>query len=157
MKRKLIVALTFFSLLLSGCGDQLTTAVISGDVETLRALLDGGADPNAIIAFRHPNFAGGKRVKRRLLVVAAVHGHTGEAELLIGSGANLSHPQNEFAICPAAALGHVEFVQILIRAGIPATPRRKCGPDGDASPIQIAEARGHSEIVQILRVAGANR
>ncbi len=89
--------------------------------------------------------------------MTAVHGHTAVVELLIGHGAALTHPHNEFAICPAAALGHVEIVVIFLRAGISANPQRKCGPNGDMSPVQIAEARGHSEIVRVLLAAGATR
>ncbi len=154
MKRGFAAALVVLGVALSGCGDGLSSAVISGDVAALRELLDDGADPDEVISFRHPNFAGGRVVRRRVLVAAAVHGNLAVAEMLIGGGATLSHPQNEFAICPAAALGHADIVQLFMRAGIPATPRRKCGLHRDATPIQIAQARGHSEIVQILRRAG---
>ena len=66
MIRIIFATLAVFGLILSGCGDRLTTAVISGDAETLRKLLDDGADPDEIISFKHPNFAGGRVVRRRL-------------------------------------------------------------------------------------------
>ena len=114
MKRGFVAALIVFGVALAGCGDGLSSAVISGDVEKLRMLLDDGADPDEVISFRHPDFAGGRTVERRALVVAAVYGHVDVAELLIGAGATLSHPHNEFAICPAAALGHVDIVILLV-------------------------------------------
>ena len=157
MKWKGMAVLAVAGLIVAGCSDQLTSAVVSGDVEALRTLLDDGADPDAFISFRHPKFAGGNNVKRRLLVAAAVYGHTDVAELLIGSGATLSHPLNEFAICPAAALGHVDMVVLLVRAGVPPNPRRLCGARGDKTPLQIAEARGHTDITRVLRDAGAKR
>jgi hypothetical protein len=57
MMRKRIVAFTVVGLILAGCSDPLTTAVVSGDVKTLRTLLDDGADPDAFISFGHPKFA----------------------------------------------------------------------------------------------------
>jgi len=155
MMRKGFVVIAVAGLVLAGCSDQLTSAVVSGDVDAVQTLLDDGAHPDAFISFRHPKFAGGNKVRRRLLVAAAVHGHTDVAELLIGSGATLSHPHNEFAICPAAALGHVDMVILLIQVGVPPNPRRKCGERGDKTPLQIAEARGHFDITRVLRDAGA--
>ena len=86
MKRGFAAALVVLGVALSGCGDGLSSAVISGDVAALRELLDDGADPDEVISFRHPNFAGGRVVRRRVLVAAAVHGNLAVAEMLIGGG-----------------------------------------------------------------------
>ena len=42
-------------------------------------------------------------------------------------------------------------------AGLEVRGYRSCGRGGDASPLEIAERRGHDEIAKLLREAGAEQ
>lgn len=87
-----------------------------GDVPTLIALLEGGANPNLLdgpVPF-HP------------LDYAAMHGRADQADLLIAFGANLNAKDNFFgetplhyaiAACLEAPLSHLEVAQLLIDRG----------------------------------------
>lgn len=145
------------ALILVACGDSLSAIVTSGDVKKLESLLFEGADPNSVIVFKHRSFAGGKEVKRTLLVAAAVHGHVQIVELLISRGVALEHPDNAFALCPAAAFGYTEIVATLVRAGVSVNPTRKCGRNGSMSPLRIAQKGGYDDIIKTLVEAGAEQ
>ncbi len=146
---------------LAGCGDgvtdELSDAITSGNVETVHNMLSQGTDPNTVIAFKHPDFAGGREVERTPLVAAAVYGHAPIVKLLLDYGASVTHPGNAFAICPAVAFGYADIVRGLISAGIDVNPTRKCGRKGNMSPLQFAEARGDAGMVNMLVAAGATR
>ena len=139
--------------LMSGCSDPIAQAVARGDVEHLEALLREGADANAVVSFSHPRFAGGRTVRRTLLVAAAVHGDPRVVDVLVRNGANPRRSGNDFAICPAAAFGHVDVLRILLEAGASQNPSRKCGKNSNHSPLSIAQAGGHTAVVELLQAA----
>ncbi len=145
------------AVLLTGCSNPLAEALAEGDVEQLEALLHEGADANAVISFSHPAFAGGNTVKRRLLVAAAVYGNPQVVDVLVRNGATPTLSGNDFAICAAAAFGHEAVVRILLDAGASPSPSRKCGKDGNHSPLSIARAGGHAAVVELLEAAGSNQ
>lgn len=87
-----------------------------GDVDTLIALLEGGADPNRLDGPTpyHP------------LDYAAMHGRVDAADLLIAFGANMNAIDNlrgetplhyAIAACQFAPAGHLEVAQLLIDRG----------------------------------------
>ncbi len=152
--RPLIILCAF---LLTGCSDRAAEAIVDGDVEQLEALLHAGADANAEVSFSHPDFAGGNMVKRRLLVVAAVYGNPRVVDALVRNGATPTLSGNDFAICPAAAFGYQAVVRILLEAGASPSPPRKCGKDGNQSPLHIARARGHTAVAELLETAGSKQ
>ena len=142
---------------LSGCGDDVSDVISNGDVTRLEELIAEGLDPNSDVSFQHNRFAGGKRLRRSLLVAASVFGQVDIVYLLLDSGVDLADPHNAFAICPAVAFGHKEIVQALIASGVNVNPAQKCGRHGDRSPLDFAEARGDSDLVRMLKEAGAFR
>ncbi len=145
------------AVLLTGCSDPLAEALAEGDVEQLETLLHEGADANAVVSFSHPAFAGGDTVKRKLLVAAAVYGNPRVVDVLVRNGATPTLSGNDFAICAAAAFGHEAVVKILLEAGASPNPSRKCGKDGNQSPLDIARARGHMAVVEVLETAGSKQ
>jgi len=86
------------------------------DVDTLTALLDGGADPNLLDG----------PVPYHTLDYAALHGRADMADLLIAFGADMNAKDNLFgetplhyaiAACQFAPQGHMEVAQLLIERG----------------------------------------
>ncbi len=140
---------------IAACGDETSDAISNGDTNRLEELIAEGLDPNANVSFRHADFAGGKRIERSLLVAATVFGQKDMVYLLLERGVDLTNPRNAFAICPAVAFGHKEIVRALITSGVNVNPTRKCGRHGDRSPLAFAEARGDSDLIRMLKEAGA--
>ncbi len=139
--------------LLIGCSKPIAQAITNGDVQRLEELLREGANANAVMSFSHPRFAGGRAVKRTLLVAAAVQGDPRMVDVLVRNGANPRRSGNDFAICPAAAFGHVDVVRILLEAGASQSPSRMCGKNRNHSPLSIAQAGGHTAVVELLQAA----
>lgn len=148
-----------------------------------RALLDAGADPNAL-----------DRQRYDLVTIAAVRDDTEMVRLALERGAsarNVTSPYDGTALIAAAHLGHVGPVRALILAGAPldhvnnlkwtglieAIVLGDGGPrhtevvrllvgagadvnlaDGNGiTPLALAERRGHADMVRILEIAGARR
>ena len=145
---------------LTGAGpvtsDQIAQAVTSGNAEELGELIARGADVNAPISFSHPRFARGRTIAAPPLVAAALYGYTKVAWRLLESGARVTGRARS-AICPAVVFGHAGIVELLIRAGLDVRGYRNCGRGGNASPLELAERRGHDEIAELLRDAGAEQ
>ena len=149
--------------------------------DTMKALVDAGADPNALDADRYD-----------MVTIAAVADDpaTLEAALKLGNRAtNVTSRYDGTALIAAAHLGHVEVVRILIKAGAPLDHVNNLGwtaliesivlGDGGArhtatldalvqaganvhiadrqgmSPLHLAEGRGYREMAEILKAAGA--
>lgn len=125
-------------------------AAQGGSAEVLRALLD---DPRTDLhaPAEHVSSLGG----RTPLHFAAHGGHVDVADFLIRSGADAdarTTKEGHTHLCLAAAGGHAEVVELLLRHG--AQPD-VAAADGQ-TPLQLAEAKGHSRAVAALRrAAGA--
>ena len=149
--------------------------------DAMKALVDAGADPNALDADRYD-----------IVTIAAVANDpaTLEAALKLGNRAgNVTSRYDGTALIAAAHRGHVEVVRILIKAGAPLDHVNNLGwtaliesivlGDGGArhtatldalvqaganvnigdrqgmSPLHLAEGRGYREMAEILKAAGA--
>lgn len=81
---------------------DLCDASEKGDINSVRCLLDGGAD----VSYNHD----------APLVEASLNGHADVVRVLLNYGAN-ARAQDDKAICWASDEGHEEVVKILIEAG----------------------------------------
>jgi ankyrin repeat protein len=149
--------------------------------DAMKALVDAGAEPNALDADRYD-----------AVTIAAVADDpaTMGAALELGNRAtNVTSRYDGTALIAAAHLGHVEVVRMLIKAGAPLDHVNNLGwtaliesivlGDGGTrhtatlaalveaganvdiadrqglSPLHLAEARGYREMAEILKAAGA--
>ena len=132
----------------------------SGNIVKVRALLDAGADPNANRAsYAHLT----------ALHMAAMNSRLDVAKLLIERGADVNYlahnkfPKNvvgtplHFAACAGANA----MVQLLLERGADPDPGPgQCAPNSslrDASPLAMAEERGHTVAAELIRSAIASR
>jgi ankyrin repeat protein len=128
--------------------DAVTIAAVADDEETLRLLLAGGASAKLITS----------RYDGTALIAAAHLGHDGVVRQLIRAGAPLDHVNNLHwtAVIEAIVLGdggarHQATLKALLEAGA----STKLADRSGATPLQLAKARGHAAMVQMLAVAGA--
>lgn len=128
--------------------DGVTIAAVAGDVQTLRVLLELGANARAITS----------RYDGTALIAAAHLGHDDVVKALIAAGAPLDHVNNLgwTALIEAIVLGnggrrHTETLRALVRAGADVNLADR----NRTSPLALARARGYREMVQILQQAGA--
>jgi ankyrin repeat protein len=119
----------------------LMAAVISGNVETVKALLNAGAKVNPDAWYESP-----------CLAVAARKGYVEIVRELIAAGANVDRGFEYPPITEAASKGHTEVVRLLIEAGaeIDATDE-----DGGTALMDAAYF-GHSDTVKLLVDGGAD-
>ena len=122
---------------------QLLKAAQFGDLDSIRALLDEGADIEAR-----------DRGRATTLVIAAKHGHSQIVQLLIDSGANVNAKteSSETALFFAAKDDKtVDIVQLLLdnNADINATSTF-------GSPLIVAAEKGAVAVLQLLLDRGAN-
>lgn len=117
-----------------GGGDTaLAHAANHGRAETVRLLLDHGADPNRVSDGASP------------LMHAAVMGHQDVADMLLTAGAQAT-------VLAMVALGRAEHVRQLAGQSKPVGERDlRCG----MTPLHWAVALGHRETVAVLLAAGA--
>jgi uncharacterized protein len=116
-------------------------ATNAGDLNRVCALLDAGADVNALD--EHGQTA---------LMNAAYRGDAELAQLLIGRGANLNLTAKYrlTALMLAVINNHAEVVRVLVTAG---ADREIRGSKGhfERTPLQYAEENGKSDIAAIFR------
>lgn len=124
--------------LCAGGGDTgLATAAARGQVETVRQLLEAGADPNGV-----------NRFGRRPIQVMMM-GSTRVAELLLLHGADPNRADPATLTRPvhdAAREGFLETLVALHRAGARLDVRDAWG----RLPVDLAEQRGHRHVARYL-------
>jgi uncharacterized protein len=128
--------------------DAVTIAAVANDEETLRLLLASGASARLVTS----------RYDGTALVAAAHLGHAGVVRQLIAAGAPLDHVNNLHwtATIEAIVLGdggrrHQETLEALVRAGANLQLRDRQGN----TPLALARARGHAQMVRMLEAGGA--
>ena len=176
IRRKFIsILVVMSSLLIGGCAekkDPLFRATQDGEVNTVRALLDGGADIN-------------RRNETGLtpLILAAMKNHKELVQLLVdrGADANARNSKGETALTLAARDGHPEIAQTLLRKGAdvnvednagmapvvyatqfnhPATLKvlleeGRADVSGERGKKALRSAQGHPDLIELLKKAGA--
>lgn len=124
----------------------LLAATRGGHADTVRILLDAGADVNI-----HSG-----RYGRTALHEAVWKGHMEVIRLLLSAGADVNaytYETRETVLQEAVNIGRPEVVWLLLTAG---TDPNASPSNGRPPPLQIAAQRGNSDIVQLLLAAGAD-
>ncbi|ETW96990.1 MAG: hypothetical protein ETSY1_24390 [Candidatus Entotheonella factor] len=119
----------------------LGAAVLQGDVNTVRTLLQAGATPNPSVWHQTP-----------VLVAAARKGYIEIVQALIEAGANVNRGFDELPLHTAAEAGHVEVVRLLLDAGADVEGYE----EDDWTALMEASFFGHLPVVQLLAERGAD-
>uniref|UniRef100_A0A8C5L5B4 Cyclin dependent kinase inhibitor 2B n=1 Tax=Jaculus jaculus TaxID=51337 RepID=A0A8C5L5B4_JACJA len=127
-----------------GGGDAgLATAAARGQVETVKRLLEGGADANAVNRF-------GRRPIQVMMMGSA---QVAELLLLYGAEPNCADPATlTRPVHDAAREGFLDTLAALHRAGARLDVRDAWG----RLPVDLAEERGHSDVAHYLRAAAGD-
>jgi hypothetical protein len=123
-----------------------------GHVAALRALLDGGAD----VAAELDNASTARPLPPgTALHWAARNGQAGAVQLLLGAGSavDANNILGETALHLAAAQGYAEVVQLLLGAGSAVDARNSWR---DSTALHYAAHYGHAEVVRLILGAGAD-
>lgn len=135
------------SLLSRGGGNiGLREAVILGNVELSRSLIDAGTDPNNDAQwFYHDTF----------LMVAADLGHRDLTQFLLDCGADIEGTDDlgARALMRASLAGHADLVTLLIERGADIN----AGDWSGQTPLSEAATHGQFQIVDLLVRKGAKR
>ena len=134
--------------------EALAGLVRSGDMRALRRIAARGLDPDSVIPFSHPRFAGGQTLRRPMLMAASLHGHVEMTVFLLDLGA-ATHGPAAGAICAAIARNHPEIVEVLLEADPALAQYRRCGRGRGLPALTVAQRLGRTAIVERLRAAQA--
>jgi hypothetical protein len=162
----------------------LLEAAAGGDVRTITALLDGGANVNAsvsgdgsplIMAAREGHLAAVQLLLDRgadvnlgvvgdgnPLIMAAREGHLDVVTLLLDRGATVDQvvPGDENALIQASGQGQLDVVKLLVARGANVNARvwaPRYDQDGEwRTPLNMARSRRHEAVVAFLRSVGAS-
>lgn len=129
--------------------DPLTILVTTGDMKGLRRASVKEFDPDTIIPIQHPRFAGGRVIRRPVLVAAALFGRTEMVVFLLKRGATTRGPASS-AICAAIAMSHPLIVDVLLKKDPELKDYDRCGRGRSLSPIELAKRLNHRNIVDKL-------
>jgi ankyrin repeat protein len=117
--------------------------------DAARALMKRGASPNALDAQRYD-----------VVTIAAVANDVPMLKVVLEGGAsakNVTSPYDGTALIAAAHLGHVEVVEVLIRAGAPLDHVNNLGWTALIESIVLGDGgKRHTETLRALIAAGAN-
>jgi len=141
----------------------LELAARSGNVEALRALLQGGADPKGegarsalgVAAFRGDHdmltilLDGGVPPRPAILNAASMGGHTETLKFLLARGVPADNKMTQETLLYAVREHRTEHVKILLDAGVPVAD------EYGSHILQEAKQSQFSDIVELLRKAGA--
>ena len=155
---------------------DLMTAVVKGDQQEIRQLLESGAEVDranntgetalmkaawaghaeimAILLSRKPRINRQSLEGWTALFYGAVKGHKAVVESLLAQGANPDLPDQDgrTPLMAAAWNGHADIVEMLLDKSV--NPNRKTR-DG-WTPLMFAALEGHIEVAEILLRGGAN-
>jgi len=149
-----IFILFFIMLALAGCitpPTPLQKASIDGDLKTVHALLDGGANVNE----KHNWSEAVVGVDSTALHAAAYYGRTDIVRTLIDKGANVN-ARGRLNFTPlhlASMKGHAAVVRILLDSGADLG----VGAWKAQTPLKFAEKSGHTTVVRLLKEAEEER
>ena len=129
-----------------GGGNFLMAASALGCTETVRILIDAGANLNA-------RSDDGINDGITALMAASGEGHTETARMLIDAGANVNAKDDKgwTALMFASRLGHTETARMLIDAGANVNAKN----DKGWTALMWASRRDHTETARMLKAAGA--
>ena len=126
--------------------DSLATLVATGDIKGLRRVAARDFDPDTIIPFQHPRFAGGRLIRRPILVAAALFGQTEIVVFLLNKGASTRGPSAS-AICAAIARRHPDIVEALLKKDPELKDYDRCGRSRTVPAIALARRLNLHDIV----------
>jgi len=137
----ILVALVAFAFGISSLqADPLHDAAFEGDADTVRMLIEAGADVNAKDAHGATPLHLAVANTARVLIEA-------------GADVNAEDPYGQTPLHGAAFEGDADTAQVLIEAGADVNALTSIG-DGD-TPLNYAELNGHADIAKLLRDEGA--
>ena len=122
---------------------DLMRAALTGDIDTVKSLIAGGADVN------ERNEDG-----RTPLMFAAINGETECAKELLQHGADVNAKANDggTGLMLAASAGDVELIKALLARGADVSGKYV---ETEQTALMIAKDHGYDEIVQLLQSASA--
>ena len=114
--------------------NSLAAAIEQNDVQQVYEFVQGGQDPNGIIAVEHPILTGGRKVRTTPMLWAVAMRSDRSVLTLIGLGARLDGAATHRAVCLAEALGESDLARLIERHGShqSAAP---CPESGTAAPL----------------------
>ncbi len=117
---------------------RLWLATRDGDIETVKTLIEKGADVNAST----------QEKKVTALHVVALKGHVDVAKVLIQSGAdvNAGNIVKQTALHNTARYGHVDIAKLLIQNGADVNAVQK----DNWTALHIAAWKGHADVAKVL-------
>jgi hypothetical protein len=124
--------------------EMLIKSALEGNLEKIREALRDGANTQATYYMSYP-----------ALHSAAMTGQADAVRLLLDNGADVNQVDNTWKVSPldfAANYGHTNVVQVLLARGADVCHKETEGTAGD-----IAQARGHKELAELLKTAQSTK